>query len=459
MNIAPEIFKAYDIRGIIGKNLTAETAYQIGRALATEAASLNVECIAVARDGRLSGPELATHLIKGITDSGINVIDAGMLTSPMLYFTAIRHCGGSGIMITGSHNPPDYNGFKMMLKGDTLGGERVQNLLHLIQQNRLNNSDQKGTVSELAPAEEYLNYIASHVKLKRPMRVAIDAGNGIAGAFTGDLYRLLGCDVTELFCEVDGNFPNHHPDPAKAENLQDLIQILRDGDCELGLAFDGDGDRLGVVTREGNIIYPDRQLMLFAQDALSRNAGATIIYDVKSGRKLRSWIEQHGGVPMMAKTGHSFIKKAMQEHNGIVGGEMSGHIMLAENWFGFDDGPYAGARLLEILSAYTDPSAVLNSLPESLSTPELHIDLPADSDGHHVIAELAVVAQFDGAEEINTLDGMRVEYADGFGLVRASNTTPVLVLRFEADNDAALERIQNQFKTLINTNPRLAWPL
>ena len=458
MNIAPEIFKAYDIRGIVGSSLTADTAYQIGRAIATEALSLNVNTLAVARDGRLSGPELANALISGLCDSGINIVNAGMLTSPMLYFTAIQHCDGSGVMITGSHNPPDYNGFKIMLQGDTLGGERIQKLLQLIQHNQLHPIGPSGHIRELAPAAEYLHHISSHIKLKRPMRIVIDAGNGIAGAFAGDLYRLLGCEVIELFCEVDGHFPNHHPDPAKAENLQDLMQALREHNGEIGLAFDGDGDRLGVVTREGNIIYPDRQLMLFARDALSRHPGATIIYDVKSGRALRNWITQHGGVPLMAKTGHSYIKKAMQEHHGLIGGEMSGHIMLAENWFGFDDGPYAGARLLEILSAYDDASAVLNSLPESLSTPELHIPLPAGSNGHQIIAQLAQQADFSGAEEINTLDGMRVEYADGFGLLRASNTTPVLVLRFEADNESALQRIQHQFQILIATYSGLVWP-
>ncbi len=458
MNISPEIFKAYDIRGIVGNTLTPEAAHLIGRALAAEALSQQIDTLAVGRDGRLSGPELMAALIRGITETGVDVVDIGPATSPLLYFTAIRHCGGSGVEVTGSHNPAEYNGFKMMLAGEALAGERVQQLLQRIQESRLAGNGRIGSVRTLAPAAEYQDYIARHISLKRPMNIAIDAGNGIAGAFAGDLYRMLGCTVTELYCEVDGHFPHHHPDPAVAENLQDLIQVLRNGDAEIGLAFDGDGDRLGVVTREGNIIYPDRQLMLFAQDALSRHPGRHVVFDVKSSRQLGLWIERHGGVPLMTKTGHSYIKTAIKQHQAILGGEMSGHIMLQENWFGFDDGTYAGARLLEILSAHENPSAVLNALPDSLSTPELSISLPAGSNGHRLIDELAQSAHFEGADRINMLDGLRVEYPDGFGLLRASNTTPLLVMRFEADNKAALTRIQNQFKALVATRPELAWP-
>ena len=454
--IASDIFKAYDIRGIVGKSLTNEAAYLIGKAIAARGAKLGVSRIAVGRDGRLSGPELGENLMRGITESGLDVLNVGMVATPMLYFAAIKECGGSGVMITGSHNPPDYNGFKMMLAGDTLAGEAVQELLTAIQNDQFVAGN--GKVSEQDFAAAYQATIVDHIKLARPMNIVIDAGNGVPGAFAGDLFRALGCEVTELFCEVDGNFPNHHPDPAKPENLQDLIRALQNSDAEIGLAFDGDGDRLGVVTKDGQIIYPDRQLMLYAQDVLSRNPGAKVIFDVKSTRLLAPWIKEHGGEPIMEKTGHSFIKSSMKKNGALLAGEMSGHTFFKERWFGFDDGLYTGCRLLEILSRSDNPSAVLNALPESSSTPELNIHLAEGSNGHQVIAELAKDAKFEGAQEVITIDGLRVEFADGFGLMRASNTTPVLVLRFEGDDQAALERIQQQFKALIESKPGLAWP-
>ena len=454
--IASDIFKAYDIRGIVGKSLTNEAAYLIGKAIAARGAKLGVSRIAVGRDGRLSGPELGENLMRGITESGLDVLNVGMVATPMLYFAAIKECSGSGVMITGSHNPPDYNGFKMMLAGDTLAGEAVQELLTAIQNDQFVAGN--GKVSEQDFAAAYQAAIVDHIKLARPMNIVIDAGNGVPGAFAGDLFRALGCEVTELFCEVDGNFPNHHPDPAKPENLQDLIRALQNSDAEIGLAFDGDGDRLGVVTKDGQIIYPDRQLMLYAQDVLSRNPGAKVIFDVKSTRLLAPWIKEHGGEPIMEKTGHSFIKSSMKKNGALLAGEMSGHTFFKERWFGFDDGLYTGCRLLEILSRSDNPSAVLNALPESSSTPELNIHLPEGSNGHQVIAELAKEAKFEGAQEVITIDGLRVEFADGFGLMRASNTTPVLVLRFEGDDQAALERIQQQFKALIESKPGLAWP-
>ncbi|MCP2039672.1 phosphoglucomutase/phosphomannomutase/phosphoglucomutase [Neisseria sp. HSC-16F19] len=457
--IAPEIFKAYDIRGIVDRTLTEEAAVYIGRAIGSRAAAQGIGEIAVGRDGRLSGPRLMAALCSGITACGVNVLDVGMVATPMLYFAAVQHCGGSGVMITGSHNPPDYNGFKMMLGGQTLAGEDIQELRRAIEAQAWVTGSQGGQTRQLDIAPAYQAHIAGHIRLARPMKIVIDAGNGVAGAFAGDLYRALGCEVTELFCEVDGHFPNHHPDPAKPANLQDLMAELARGDAEIGLAFDGDGDRLGVVTQEGNIIYPDRQLMLFAQDVLARNPGAKVIFDVKSTRLLTPWITEHGGVAMMDKTGHSFIKAAMKQHGALVAGEMSGHIFFKERWFGFDDGLYAGARLLEILSAHTDPGAVLNALPQGVSTPELNIDLPAGANGHELIAQLAATAQFDGEQERITIDGLRVEFADGFGLMRASNTTPVLVLRFEADNAEALARIQAQFKALVDSQDGLAWPL
>ncbi|RGA54423.1 phosphomannomutase/phosphoglucomutase [Neisseria meningitidis] len=458
-SIARDIFKAYDIRGIVGKTLTDEAAYLIGKAIAAKAAEKGITRIALGRDGRLSGPELMEHIRRGFTDSGINVLNVGMVATPMLYFAAVNECGGSGVMITGSHNPPDYNGFKMMLGGDTLAGEAIQELLSIIEKDGFVAADKQGNVTEKDISGEYHNHIVGHIKLKRPMNIAIDAGNGVGGAFAGKLYKGLGNEVTELFCDVDGTFPNHHPDPSKPKNLQDLIAALKNGDAEIGLAFDGDADRLGVVTKDGNIIYPDRQLMLFAQDVLNRNPGAKVIFDVKSTRLLAPWIKEHGGKAIMEKTGHSFIKSAMKETGAPVAGEMSGHIFFKERWFGFDDGLYAGARLLEILSASDNPSEVLNNLPQSISTPELNIALPEGSNGHQVIDELAAKAEFEGATEIITIDGLRVEFPDGFGLMRASNTTPILVLRFEADTQEAIERIQNQFKAVIESNPNLIWPL
>nr|AAB32514.1 phosphoglucomutase, PGM {pyocin resistance} [Neisseria gonorrhoeae, mutant 1291d, Peptide Mutant, 456 aa] [Neisseria gonorrhoeae] len=454
-SITRDIFKAYDIRGIVGKTLTDDAAYFIGRAEAAKAAEKGIARIALGRDGRLSGPELMEHIQRGLTDSGISVLNVGMVTTPMLYFAAVNECGGSGVMITGSHNPPDYNGFKMMLGGDTLAGEAIQELLAIVEKDGFVAADKQGSVTEKDISGAYHDHIVGHVKLKRPINIAIDVG----GAFAGKLYKGLGNEVTELFCEVDGNFPNHHPDPSKPENLQDLIAALKNGDAEIGLAFDGDADRLGVVTKDGNIIYPDRQLMLFAQDVLNRNPGAKVIFDVKSTRLLAPWIKEHGGEAIMEKTGHSFIKSAMKKTGALVAGEMSGHVFFKERWFGFDDGLYAGARLLEILSASDNPSEVLDNLPQSISTPELNISLPEGSNGHQVIEELAAKAEFEGATEIITIDGLRVEFPDGFGLMRASNTTPILVLRFEADTQAAIERIQNRFKAVIESNPHLIWPL
>ncbi|QOG49663.1 phosphomannomutase/phosphoglucomutase [Neisseria gonorrhoeae] len=458
-SITRDIFKAYDIRGIVGKTLTDDAAYFIGRAIAAKAAEKGIARIAIGRDGRLSGTELMEHIQRGLTDSGIGVLNVGMVTTPMLYFAAVNECGGSGVMITGSHNPPDYNGFKMMLGGDTLAGEAIQELLAIVEKDGFVAADKQGSVTEKDISGAYHDHIVGHVKLKRPINIAIDAGNGVGGAFACKLYKGLGNEVTELFCEVDGNFPNHHPDPSKPENLQDLIAALKNGDAEIGLAFDGDADRLGVVTKDGNIIYPDRQLMLFAQDVLNRNPGAKVIFDVKSTRLLAPWIKEHGGEAIMEKTYHSFIKSAMKKTGALVAGEMSGHVFFKERWFGFDDGLYAGARLLEILSASDNPSEVLDNLPQSISTPELNISLPEGSNGHQVIEELAAKAEFEGATEIIAIDGLRVEFPDGFGLMRASNTTPILVLRFEADTQAAIERIQNRFKAVIESNPHLIWPL
>jgi phosphomannomutase/phosphoglucomutase len=441
-----EIFKAYDIRGIVGKTLTPEIVEAIGHAIGSEARTRGLASIAIGRDGRLSGPELVQALAKGLQKSGIDVIDVGMVATPMLYFAAHMLCNYSGVMVTGSHNPPEYNGLKMVLGGETLAGEAIQALRVRLENNDFSYGD--GGYRTLDIAEAYLQRITSDVKLMRPMKIVIDCGNGVPGLYAPALYRGLGCEVTELFFQVDGTFPNHHPDPSVPENLKDLIQALKTGDAEIGLAFDGDGDRVGVVTKSGTIIYPDRQLMLFAADVLSRNPGAGIIFDVKCTRNLAPWIKQHGGEPIMWKTGHSFIKGKLKETGALLAGEMSGHIFFKERWYGFDDGLYAGARLLELLSSTTDISLALNKIPDALSTPELQIRLQ-EGENYRLIAQLQETARFDNPERVITTDGLRVEYKDGFGLARSSNTMPVVVLRFEADSEAALTRIQEDFRKVI----------
>jgi len=447
-NLPKEIFKAYDIRGVVGKTLTTEIVEAIGHAIGSEAVTRQQRAIVIGRDGRLSGPDLAAALARGIQKSGIDVIDLGLVATPMTYFGAYQLDTHSAVMVTGSHNPPDYNGLKMVLGGETLAGEAIQGLRARLETGDLVNGSGSYRTHDIA--DEYIRRIVSDVKLARPMKIAVDCGNGVPGAFAPKLFRAMGCEVQELFCEVDGHFPNHHPDPSVPENLQDLIVAVKSGAAEIGLAFDGDGDRLGVVTKDGRIIFPDRQLMLFAQDVLSRNPGAQVIYDVKSTRNLAPWIRNHGGVPVLCRTGHSFIKAKMKETGALLAGEMSGHVFFKERWFGFDDGLYAGARLLEFLSRQADIDATLHGLPDSVNTPELQIKLK-EGENYAVIDTLKQNAEFPGAQEIITLDGLRVEYADGFGLARPSNTTPVIVLRFEADSAAALQRIQDDFRKVILT--------
>jgi len=446
VRLPPEIFKAYDIRGIVGKTLTAPVVESIGQAIGSEARDRGRSAVVIGRDGRHSGPELAAALAAGLQKSGVDVIDVGQVATPMLYFAAHHFDTHSGVAVTGSHNPPEYNGLKIMVDGETLAGAAIQALKTRIEQDRLAHG--AGALRTQSIREDYLKRIVSDIRLARPMRLVVDCGNGVAGATAPELYRRLGCEVTELFCDVDGSFPNHHPDPSRPENLADVQRALAQGKGELGLAFDGDGDRLGVVTRSGKIIYPDRQLMLFAADVLSRNPGAEVIFDVKSTRHLFQWIRSHGGRPVMWKTGHSFIKQKLKETGAPLAGEMSGHVFFKERWYGFDDALYAGARLLEILARERDPGAVLEALPDAVSTPELHLKL-AEGENYTLIDTLKARARFDGAQEIVTIDGLRVEYADGFGLARPSNTTPVVVLRFEADNEAALKRIQGDFRRAI----------
>ena len=448
MQLSPSIFKAYDIRGIVPSSLSEEVAQALGSAFGKQAQAEGEKVVAVGRDGRLSGGAMSAALVRGLVASGVDVIDIGPATTPMLYFAASTLCT-SGIQVTGSHNPKDYNGFKMVLRGRAIHGEEIQALRRIMEaQGAGEPAAQPGRVRNINVLAPYRDRIVQDAKLARPMKIVVDCGNGIAGASAPGIFRALGCEVVELYSEVDGNFPNHHPDPSKPENLKDLIAAIRTSGAELGLAFDGDGDRLGIITRGGNNIYPDRQLMLFARDVLTRVPGATILFDVKCTQRLAPAIREAGGQPLMWKTGHSLIKAKMKEVGSPLGGEMSGHIFFKERWFGFDDGTYAGARLLEILSRHADPSAVLDGLPTSYSTPELNVKC-AEGEPHVLVERLVKEAKFAPPAEVSTIDGVRVDWPDGFGLIRASNTTPVLVLRFEGQTQQALDRIEAQMLDLL----------
>jgi phosphomannomutase len=455
MQVTPSIFKAYDIRGVVPSTLNETLAEGLGKAFGTQALAEGQTQVAVGRDGRLSGPGLSAALIRGLVAAGIQVIDIGMATTPMLYFAANTACQ-SGIQVTGSHNPKDYNGFKMVLGGRAIYGDEIQALRHMMEAETWQ-LQSGGSVTQLDVLADYTQRIVGDVKLSRPMKIVIDSGNGIAGASAPGIFRSLGCEVIELFSEVDGKFPNHPPDPSKPENLQDLINALKTSGAELGLAFDGDGDRLGIVTQDGNNIYPDRQMQLFAQDVLSRVPGGTILFDVKCSQRLAPAIAQAGGQPLMFKTGHSLIKakmKAIEAAGGQapLGGEMSGHIFFKERWYGFDDGTYAGCRLLEILSRSPDGNAVLHALPTSFSTPELNVAC-AEGEPHTVTQLLLDKAadSFSAPATVSSIDGLRVDWPDGFGLIRASNTTPVLVLRFEGHTETALHRIETEMLALLRS--------
>lgn len=445
MQVDPSIFKAYDIRGIVGKTIDETLAEHLGRAFGSEAVLAGEKAVAVGRDGRTSGPGLVAALVRGLASTGLDVVDLGPVTTPMLYYVAAtrgQHGCHSGIQVTGSHNPKDYNGFKMVLGGRAIYGEDIQTLRRRIEEEKY--FEGAGRSAKMDILAEYTARIANDCKLARPMKIVVDSGNGICGASSPGVLRALGCEVIELYSEVDGDFPNHHPDPSKPENLADLIRTVKETGAELGLAFDGDGDRLGVVTVEGHNIYPDRQLMLLATDVLKRNKGGTVIFDVKCTQRLAPAIRAAGGVPLMWKTGHSLIKAKMKEVGAPIAGEMSGHIFFGERWYGFDDATYTAARMLEILSRGKNPSAVLNALPTSYSTPELNVAC-AEGEPKEVVRKLLETAKFPGAKEIVTIDGLRAEYEDGFGLIRSSNTTPVVVLRFEGHTPEALHRIEADF--------------
>ena len=452
MQVASSIFKAYDIRGTVPRTLTPAFARGLGRAFGSHALAQGERTVAVGRDGRLSGPELAEALIQGLVETGVTVLDIGLATTPMLYYAAHTLCR-SGIQVTGSHNPRDDNGFKMVVAGRAIYGEEIQSLRERMVQDDYTLAP-GGLCRSVSILPDYQARIVGDIRLQRPLRIVVDSGNGVAGASAPGILRAIGCEVTELFSEVDGRFPNHHPDPSKPENLRDLIAAMKATGAELGLAFDGDGDRLGIVTPKGETIYPDRQMMLFAQDVLSRVPGGAIVFDVKCSQRLAPAIRAAGGEPVMHKTGHSLIKARMKELDAPLGGEMSGHIFFKERWFGFDDGTYAGCRLLEILSRHPNAAAVLEALPTSHATPELNVPCE-EGEPHRVSAALQTLVQtqaLPAAEQqpqASTIDGLRIDWADGFGLVRASNTTPVLVLRFEGQTPQALQRIQADMLALL----------
>lgn len=447
MTFPHAIFKAYDIRGIVDDTLTEDITYKIGQAVGSEVIAHGGTSIVIGRDGRLSGPCLATALSNGLRAAGVDVVDIGLAPSPVVYYSSYSKNIPSCIAITGSHNPPNYNGFKMVVDGVTLSAERIQAIKQRIIDNDFTSGE--GTYQEQEVIEDYLQTIVGDIELDRKMKIVIDSGNGVAGATAPQVFRGIGCEVIDLFSEVDGNFPNHHPDPSQIENLQDLISAVEEHDAELGLAFDGDGDRLGVVTKKGEIVWADRQMILFARDVLERNPGAEIIYDVKCSRNLATEIEAAGGKATMWRTGHSFIKAKLRETGAALAGEMSGHIFIKDRWYGFDDGVYAGARLLEILSKKNEtPQQIFDALPDSVNTPELRMEF-AEGEHYAFMDKLKEVAEFPRGN-VSTIDGLRVDYPDGFGLIRPSNTTPILVIRFEADTEAAIEAIQADFRAAVS---------
>jgi phosphomannomutase/phosphoglucomutase len=456
ISVDPSIFRAYDIRGLVEQALSPEVVYEIGRAIGSEAFERGQQVVAVARDGRLSGPELTDALIRGLVATGRDVKDLGMVPTPVLYFATQYLDTLSGAMVTGSHNPPGYNGLKIVLAGETLAGNAIQDLRRRIQDGDLLSGE--GSVEQVDVLPDYIERIKADVILPRPLKVVVDCGNGVAGVAAPRLLRALGCEVIELFCDIDGAFPNHHPDPSRTENLGALIGAVGEHGADLGLAFDGDGDRLGVVASGGEIIWPDRLMMLYSMDLLNRNPGSLILYDVKCSRNLAQIIRDFGGDPLMAQTGHSFIKAKMKETGALLAGEMSGHIFFQERWYGFDDALYAAARLLEILANdHRTSSSVFAMLPDSVNTPELQVPM-AEGEPHPFMERLLASAHFENAH-VHTIDGMRVEYPDGWGLVRASNTTPVLVLRFEADDEEILRRIQDDFRrVMLQVEPELQLP-
>ena len=450
MNIPSSIFKAYDIRGIVETELTPEIVKLIGRAVGSESIEKGERGVVVGRDGRLTGPELSEALISGLIESGCHVVNIGMVPSPVVYFATHTKAATSGVMITGSHNPAEYNGLKIMIAGETLSAEKIQSLYTRILENDFKTGS--GTSTSINIDQDYINTIKSDINLEKELNVVIDCGNGVAGNIAPQLFEALGVKLSKLFCLVDGRFPNHHPDPSKPKNLEDLIQEVIETKSDLGLAFDGDGDRLGLIDNKGKIIWADQQMMLYAKDVLTRNKGAKIIFDVKCTSLLPKVISDNGGEPIMSRTGHSFIKKKLKETKAALAGEMSGHIFFKERWYGFDDALYTAARLLEIVSKSNKScSELFDEFPVNLSTPEININFDKHGQQFEAMDSLSSHIDFPGAN-INTIDGVRVDYEDCWGLVRPSNTTPCLVLRFEAEDNAALKGVQEKFKKWLKTN-------
>ena len=457
IGLSRSIFKAYDIRGIVGESFGAPQAYTIGCALAQECRP-HGRVAAVGRDGRLSSAEIAKALISGLNHSGVATVDVGEVPTPLLYFTALEHAQGSGFMVTGSHNPPDYNGIKMMVHNHTLAGDDVQRLYQRCVENRFD-ANEPGSNKTIDVTDEYLDRLADDVRLARPLRIGADCGNGVAGPAVKQMLDRLGCETVCLYCDVDGRFPNHHPDPSVPENLAVLIETVKEKNLDVGLAFDGDGDRLGVVDDVGRIVWADRQMMLFAKDVLAQHPGCSVIYDVKSSHLLEKIIKDHGGTALMCRTGHSFVKSALQETGALLAGEMSGHVFFKDRWFGFDDALYAAARLLEIISREAIPcSSLFDKLPAAVSTPEINVHFEREDAQHEFMRRFVDSADF-GAARISKVDGVRAELDYGWGLVRASNTTPCLVIRFEADSKTELKRLQSLFRNeLLKVEPSLPVP-
>ncbi len=447
VDVNSSIFRAYDIRGVVSTDLRPDVVYLIGKAVGT----LYPQCetVVVGRDGRLTSKDLSDNLIRGLQSTGTNVIDIGEVPTPVLYFATHSLNTGSGLMVTGSHNPPEYNGIKMVMNEKTLFGEMIQDIYNCITQGSFRSGE--GSVKEVNVLDSYLQTICEGVTLARPLSIAIDCGNGVAGPTAKSLFNQMSCQVTELYCDIDGTFPNHHPNPSEPENLQDLIDTVVANNLDLGLAFDGDGDRVGIVDEHGEVLWADRQMMLYSKDVLSRNPGAEIIFDVKSSRNLAKYIEQAGGIATMWKTGHSFIKNKMKETGALLAGEMSGHIFFKERWYGFDDGLYSAARMLEILAADNRAvSEIFNELPNDISTPEITVHLEKDGAQHEFINKFIEQSNFSDAR-LSTIDGVRADYSDGWGLVRASNTTPSLVIRFEAEDETILNKLKADFKAQIHS--------
>ncbi len=456
MKAPSAIFRAYDIRGVVGQDITAELAYLIGRAIGSEAHERGQRRVVVGRDGRLSGPQLLAELSRGLVASGREVVDIGEVPTPLLYFATHYLETGSGVMLTGSHNPPEYNGFKIVLDGETLAEQSIKDLCERIDQKDFVTGS--GSVQQANVKAAYMDRIANDVTLTRRLKIVVDCGNGVESQFAPALLRRMGCDVTELFCEVDGHFPNHHPDPSQPENLRDLIVKVRETGADVGLAFDGDGDRLGVVDGQGNIIWPDRLMMLYAKELLAHHSGAQIVFDVKCTRHLGGVIANYGGQPLMWKSGHSLIKNKMRQTGALLGGELTGHFFFKDRWYGFDDGLYAAARLLEIIAA--DSRSVRDmfaDFPDGVNTHELHIAF-AEGEQMHFMQRLLTEGEFANAK-VTCIDGLRADFPNGWGLVRASNTMPCLTLRFEGEDQKSLSAIQELFRAqLLKISPTLNLP-